>query len=105
MRRAEAKIGVLREVIERVQRGEKGVDVEGLLGTGETAAEREWKSVLKEVEEEEVLFRSKKERRAERGREMGGVEGKGEGNKEEVGKVVEEDEKVRVETFKGARFY
>ena len=40
-RRAETKIGVLREVLERVQRGEE-VDVEGLLGTGDQGREREW---------------------------------------------------------------
>ena len=41
LRRAEAKIGVLREVIERVQRGED-VSVEAALGTGDAADEREW---------------------------------------------------------------
>lgn len=40
-RRAEAKIGLLREVIERVQTGED-VDVEGLLGTGDGEKEKEW---------------------------------------------------------------
>ena len=40
-RRADAKIGLLREIIERVQRGEE-VDVEGLLGTGDKQREREW---------------------------------------------------------------
>lgn len=40
-RKADAKIGLLREVVERVQRGEK-VDVEGLLGTGDEEKEREW---------------------------------------------------------------
>ena len=40
-RRADAKIGLLKEVIERVQRGED-VDVEGLLGTGDKAKEKEW---------------------------------------------------------------
>jgi hypothetical protein len=40
-RRVETKIGVLREVIERVQRGEE-VDVEKLLGTGDEVREREW---------------------------------------------------------------
>ena len=39
-RKAEAKIGLLREVIERVQRGED-IDVEGLLGTGNEEKERE----------------------------------------------------------------
>jgi hypothetical protein len=41
LRRAEAKIGILREVIERVQRGEQ-VPVEEALGTGDAANEREW---------------------------------------------------------------
>lgn len=40
-RRADAKIGLLREVIERVQKGEE-VDVEGLLGTGDKQREKEW---------------------------------------------------------------
>jgi hypothetical protein len=40
-RRVETKIGVLREVLERVQRGED-VDVEGVLGTGDVGREREW---------------------------------------------------------------
>ncbi len=40
-RRADAKIGLLKEIIERKQRGED-VDVEGLLGTGDKAKEKEW---------------------------------------------------------------
>ena len=40
-RRAEARIGVLREVVRRVQSGED-VDVEGLLGAGREETEREW---------------------------------------------------------------
>lgn len=40
-RSADAKIELLKEVIERVQRGEK-VDVEKLLGTGDEAKELEW---------------------------------------------------------------
>ena len=40
-RRADAKIGLLKEVIDRVQRGEN-VDVEGLLGTGNKDKEEEW---------------------------------------------------------------
>lgn len=40
-RRADAKIRLLREVIERVQRGEE-VDVERVLGTGDKESEREW---------------------------------------------------------------
>jgi len=40
-RRADAKIGLLREIIEKIQKGEE-VDVEGLLGTGDKEREREW---------------------------------------------------------------
>jgi hypothetical protein len=40
-RNADARIALLKEVIERVQRGEK-VDVEGLLGTGNKEKEKEW---------------------------------------------------------------
>ena len=40
-RRADAKIDLLREVIERVQKG-VDVDVEGLLGTGDPEKEKEW---------------------------------------------------------------
>ena len=40
-RNADAKIALLREVIERVQKGED-VDVERILGTGDEVKEREW---------------------------------------------------------------
>jgi hypothetical protein len=40
-RKAEAKIGVLKEVIERVQRGE-AVQVEQVLGTGDAESEEQW---------------------------------------------------------------
>lgn len=41
VRSTEAKIRVLREVIERLQKGED-VDVKKMLGTGNETAEREW---------------------------------------------------------------
>lgn len=40
-RRADARIGLLKEIIERIQKGEE-VDVEGLLGTGDAVREKEW---------------------------------------------------------------
>lgn len=40
-RRADAKISLLREIVERVKKGET-VDVEGLLGTGDYQKEKEW---------------------------------------------------------------
>ena len=55
LRRAEAKIGVLREVIERVQRGED-VEVEKVLGVGEGGSEREWAEGMSGMMCEEVLI-------------------------------------------------
>lgn len=55
MRRADAKIDLLREVIEKVQNGEE-VDVEGLLGSGDPEKEQEWEEVLREIEKEDELW-------------------------------------------------
>lgn len=106
-RKAEAKIGVLREVIEKVQRGEE-VDVEKVLGTGDKTLEKEWEDVLKEIGDEEVLYRSKKRRRelraqaaAEQGKEQIVEEGKPTSTTQEV----VADGKAKVESINGARFY
>lgn len=40
-RKADAKINLLKEIIDRVQQGET-VDVEGLLGSGNKVKEQEW---------------------------------------------------------------
>ncbi|KAF2007557.1 hypothetical protein P154DRAFT_420482 [Amniculicola lignicola CBS 123094] len=97
--KAEAKLGLLKEVVEKVRKGED-VDVEKELGTGVLGRENEWKRLLEEVEGEETLFRSRRERRAAR------VKGKA----EEAGEMVEAKakhgvERAKVETYKGARFY
>ncbi|KAF7587170.1 hypothetical protein BBP40_007656 [Aspergillus hancockii] len=57
-RTTDAKILLLREVIERVKNGEK-VDVERLLGTGDQGKEREWEEILLEIEEEDSLWHRK----------------------------------------------
>ncbi|KAE8358546.1 hypothetical protein BDV27DRAFT_137541 [Aspergillus caelatus] len=57
-RTTDAKITLLREVIERVKNGEK-VDVERLLGTGDQGKEREWEEILREIEEEDSLWHQK----------------------------------------------
>ncbi|KAF1913556.1 hypothetical protein BDU57DRAFT_454939 [Ampelomyces quisqualis] len=109
LRRAEAKIGVLREVIERVQRGEE-VDVEGVLGTGESAREEEWGQVLKGLEDEEVLFQSRKKRKAVReaaaadaAKEEDATQGRG---REKVGtEAGRGTAKIAVESVDGVRFY
>jgi hypothetical protein len=61
-RRAEAKMGLLREVIRRVQDGED-VDVEGLLGTGDEREEKEWEEVLKEIVAEDRLWQKQARKR------------------------------------------
>ncbi|KAE8391536.1 hypothetical protein BDV23DRAFT_68927 [Aspergillus alliaceus] len=65
-RTTDSKIRLLREVIERVKKGEK-VDVERLLGTGDQGKEREWDEILREIEEEDSLWhqKSKKEESAQ----------------------------------------
>jgi len=47
--KAAAKLALLRQVIERVQKGED-VNVEKELGTGDPVAEQEWTDVMKEIE-------------------------------------------------------
>ncbi|KAF6817177.1 hypothetical protein CSOJ01_02597 [Colletotrichum sojae] len=64
-RQADVRIGVLREVVEKLQRGEK-VDVEKALGTGDREKELEWEDVLREIEREDVSRQKKdKSRQAE----------------------------------------
>jgi hypothetical protein len=130
LRKAEAKIGLLKEVIERVQRGED-VPVESLLGTGREESEKEWAeskfyncdrividdggkadlgAVLKDMENEEVLFQSKKRRKALRQKaaeEAAQEEAAAQARKEEQDEVVvvDNDGKVRVESVNGVRFY
>ncbi|KAK4038460.1 hypothetical protein C8A01DRAFT_17447 [Parachaetomium inaequale] len=52
MRQSDVRIGLLREVVEKLQRGEE-VDVEKALGTGDAEKELEWAKVLREIEREE----------------------------------------------------
>ncbi|KAI0434134.1 hypothetical protein F5Y09DRAFT_6008 [Xylaria sp. FL1042] len=59
MRRAEVRIGMLREVVEKLQRGEE-VDVEKALGTGDVEEEKEWEEVLREIERDDILKNAKK---------------------------------------------
>ncbi|KAK7751581.1 hypothetical protein SLS62_006406 [Diatrype stigma] len=49
MRRAEVRIGLLQEVVERLQKGED-VDVEKILGTGDEAKEKGWEEVIRDIE-------------------------------------------------------
>lgn len=100
LRKADAKIGLLREVIERVQNGED-VDVEKVLGTGDERLEREWHEVLREVKEEEALFQKRKERKAlrEAARREVVVEDV------ESGRDAKEGGMAKVESIGGVKFY
>ncbi|KAI0512659.1 hypothetical protein F5B22DRAFT_300545 [Xylaria bambusicola] len=64
MRRAEVRIGLLREVVEKLQRGEE-VDVEKALGTGDAEKEQEWEEVLREIEHDDIFKNAKKTTRAQ----------------------------------------
>lgn len=61
-RKADEKIKLLKDVLDRVQRGEK-VDVEKVLGTGDEGQEQEWRDVLRDIEEEDRLWQAKDRRR------------------------------------------
>ncbi|GAB1320719.1 hypothetical protein MFIFM68171_10929 [Madurella fahalii] len=59
MRRSDVRIGLLREVVEKLQKGEE-VDVEKVLGTGNPEKELEWEEVLKEIERGEAAPKQRK---------------------------------------------
>ncbi|KAH7143984.1 hypothetical protein EDB81DRAFT_514291 [Dactylonectria macrodidyma] len=60
MRQSEARIAKLREVVERIQRGET-VDVEKALGTGDAKQEADWEEMLKAIERDEAARKSQKQ--------------------------------------------
>ena len=64
-RKTEAKLDLLREVVQRVKNGEE-VDVKKALGTGDEDAEREWEEVMKELEETDTLVESWKKKAEKR---------------------------------------
>jgi hypothetical protein len=64
MRKAEIKIAKLREVIEKLHKGED-VDVENVLGTGDETQELEWEEALREIENEDRLWQTNRRKRQE----------------------------------------
>ncbi|KAK3178628.1 hypothetical protein OEA41_000765 [Lepraria neglecta] len=64
-RKADAKIALLKDVLDRIQRGEQ-VDVEKVLGTGDEEQEQEWADVIKHIEEEDRLWQAKDRREKRR---------------------------------------
>ncbi|KAI5459926.1 hypothetical protein BGZ63DRAFT_425872 [Mariannaea sp. PMI_226] len=63
MRQAEARIATLREVVEKIQKGEP-VDVEKVLGTGDVQKEADWEEMLKAIERDEAARQSQKQEKA-----------------------------------------
>lgn len=64
-RQTDAKLELLREVVQRVKNGED-VDVRRALGTGDPEQEKEWEQVMKELEETDMLQEGRKKREAKR---------------------------------------
>lgn len=86
-RRADVRIELLKEIIERVQRGEE-VDVEALLGTGDPQKELEWEEGRLNcyASTSKLILAGSHERNRERGRFVGGIsteEGKATGSDQE----------------------
>ena len=63
-RKADLKIQQLREVVQKIQRGEE-VDVEKILGTGDETQEREWELALEELQNEDRVWESNRRARSE----------------------------------------
>lgn len=63
-RKADLKIQQLREVVEKLQRGEE-VDVKKALGTGDENQEREWEEALEELMKEDRVWQDKKHKTLE----------------------------------------
>ncbi|KAI0180393.1 hypothetical protein GGR52DRAFT_241828 [Hypoxylon sp. FL1284] len=59
VRQSEVRIDLLREVVEKLQRGEE-IDVEKTLGTSDVEKEKEWEEALREMEREDFLKNTKK---------------------------------------------
>lgn len=64
-RKTDAKLSLLREVVQRVKSGEE-VDVRGLVGTGDPKSEAEWEEVMKELEGTDMVAEGKRKREEKR---------------------------------------
>ncbi|KAK4635103.1 hypothetical protein CLAFUW4_01703 [Fulvia fulva] len=64
-RQTDAKLELLRDVVQKVQNGED-VDVKKALGTGDPEQEKEWEQVMQELENTDMLWEGRKKRDAKR---------------------------------------
>jgi hypothetical protein len=73
-RKTDAKLALLREVVQKVKNGEE-VDVRRALGTGDPKAEEEWEEVVKELESTDMLLEGHKKREAKKAAKAAAREG------------------------------
>ncbi|CEJ62126.1 hypothetical protein PMG11_10636 [Penicillium brasilianum] len=99
-RSADAKIELLKEVIERVQKGEN-VDVEKLLGTGDEGKEQEWEDVLRQIEQEDAEWHSKQKAVKEQEKAMPEPEKKD----SDVSKTAGDDEAMKPQSTRKVNFF
>lgn len=64
MRKADLKLNKLRQVVQKLQKGE-AVDVERALGTGDEIQEQEWEDALRELVEEDRVWQNNKKKARE----------------------------------------
>ncbi|KAK5048355.1 hypothetical protein LTR84_006025 [Exophiala bonariae] len=64
MRKADIKLNKLREVVEKLQKGQE-VDVEKALGTGDEIQEQEWEEALAELVAEDQVWQSNRRKARE----------------------------------------
>lgn len=64
-RKTDAKLALLREVVQRVKNGED-IDVKRLLGTGDPEAEKEWEEAMQELESTDMLWEGKQKKEAKK---------------------------------------
>ncbi|KAK3391775.1 hypothetical protein B0T20DRAFT_64828 [Sordaria brevicollis] len=97
-RQADVRINTLREVVEKIQKGED-VDVEKVLGTGVPEKEAAWDEVLKEIEREEIMHKAKQQKAAKLAQQA-----KTEAAKEQTQTQTETTPKISPAVLKGGFF-
>ncbi len=73
-RKTDAKLALLREVVQRVKNGDD-IDVKRILGTGDPQSEAEWEEVVKELESTDMLLENRKKREAKQAAQAAAREG------------------------------
>jgi len=103
-RQTEAKLSLLKDLIERVQAGEE-VDIKKELGTGDPQREQEWEDVIRELEDDGTMEPRRVMRRERREQRMAAKQVAEQTKMEDPGpKDAEQDRNVKMVRKKPA-FY